>query len=363
MVEEDKKKPAARKRASKPAAKAESKAQAPKSESKPIVTTSSVSATPSSSDKGSDSTKSSNNRTGWIVGGTIAGLVAVFLLVFGILIYKYQSDTRVVEMVAKVVPYPAEQVNGRFISYANYLFEINSIKHYYLSQTTSDNKPAIDFSSADGKKKLIELKRQELTQLQQEAIIRQLAAKHKIKVSDKEVQKQVEQIQKSAGGEAKVKDVLQKFYGWKIADLEKKIRFQLMQQKVAANVQNDPQLDAQAKAKAEKVLAKVKAGEDFAKLAKENSQDSSAANGGDLGFFGKGQMVKPFEDAAFGQEPGQVTTKLVKTQFGYHIIKTIEFNGDKSQVHASHILIKTVDFDQYLKDEVKKAKVNQFIHP
>ena len=79
-----------------------------------------------------------------------------------------------------------------------------------------------------------------------------------------------------------------------------------------------------AKEKAEKVLKEVKAGGDFAELAKKYSQDpGSAANGGALGAFGKGMMVQEFEDAAFGMEPGEVSD-LVKTDFGYHIIKVTD---------------------------------------
>lgn len=72
--------------------------------------------------------------------------------------------------------------------------------------------------------------------------------------------------------------------------------------------------------KAEEVLAKVKAGEDFAALAKQYSEDSSAAQGGDLGTFGRGKMVKPFEDAAFALDPG-ATSDIVESPFGLHIIK------------------------------------------
>jgi peptidyl-prolyl cis-trans isomerase C len=79
-----------------------------------------------------------------------------------------------------------------------------------------------------------------------------------------------------------------------------------------------------ARAKAEQVLKDVKAGKDFAALAKEHSQDpGSAAQGGDLGFFQQGQMVGPFNDAAFGLMPGAISD-LVETQFGYHIIKVAE---------------------------------------
>lgn len=75
------------------------------------------------------------------------------------------------------------------------------------------------------------------------------------------------------------------------------------------------------KAKAEEALKKVKAGEDFATIAKEYSQDGSASNGGDLDFFSKSEMVEPFANAAFDLKVGEISDKLVESQFGYHIIK------------------------------------------
>ena len=80
--------------------------------------------------------------------------------------------------------------------------------------------------------------------------------------------------------------------------------------------------DADAKARAEKVLAELKAGADFAQLAKDNSADKSNADkGGDLGFFGRGTMVPEFDAAAFAlAKPGDLSG-LVQTKFGYHIIE------------------------------------------
>lgn len=82
-------------------------------------------------------------------------------------------------------------------------------------------------------------------------------------------------------------------------------------------------VEQEAKKKIEGLLARVKAGEDFAKLAKENSDCPSASKGGDLGFFGRGQMAKPFEEVAFSLPVGEVSD-IVKTEFGYHIIKVEE---------------------------------------
>ena len=77
------------------------------------------------------------------------------------------------------------------------------------------------------------------------------------------------------------------------------------------------------KEEAEKVIADLKAGASFEELAKQ-SKDPSGQNGGDLGFFGRGQMVKPFEDAAFALEPGAITEQPVQSQFGWHVIRLEE---------------------------------------
>lgn len=146
---------------------------------------------------------------------------------------------------------------------------------------------------------------------------------------------------------------------------------QLKASHILVKVDSDATADqkAEAKKKAEDLLGKVKAGGDFAALAKEFSACPSGQKGGDLGYFQKGQMVKPFEDACLALKPGEVSG-IVETQFGFHIIKLVDHKAagltsfDEVKEELTKYL-KSTEVQKQLKsflDEAKKnAKVERFI--
>ena len=107
-----------------------------------------------------------------------------------------------------------------------------------------------------------------------------------------------------------------------------------------------------AREKAEALRKKVLAGEDFAALAKSESTCPSSSKGGDLGFFGKGEMVPAFENATAALKPGEVST-VVETQFGFHIIKLIEKKDGG--------VVKLADAREGIQEYLKKQKVQKAV--
>lgn len=111
-----------------------------------------------------------------------------------------------------------------------------------------------------------------------------------------------------------------------------------------------------AREKIETIRKKLAEGADFAATAKESSEGPSAPKGGDLGYFRRGQMVKPFEDAAFALKKDEMSD-VVETQFGYHLIKVHE-KVEETAIAFADIKERIME---YLKKEKVQKQVNEFV--
>ncbi|MFA5128403.1 MAG: peptidylprolyl isomerase [Patescibacteria group bacterium] len=287
----------------------------------------------------------------------VLSVVILAAVIFGVGIYRFGWSGEIVAKITKVAPYPAVFVNWRMIGYYDYADDVETLKTFFASQGE-------DLGAAIPDDK--EIKKQVLDRLVKNELSYQLAKKYGIKIYDEDLEKEIQNIVDQSESRESVEQTLEEQYGWGIEEFKEKVlKPFLVQQKLQEAISKDETLNQEAKKKAEDVLAEIKKGEkSFEDLAKEYGEDATAEDGGDLGYFGKGTMVKEFETAAFSLGVGE-TSSLVLTEYGYHVIKVTEQikdeAGEVSEVRASHILIRTKSLDDFLTEELEKARVWQCV--
>jgi peptidyl-prolyl cis-trans isomerase C len=118
----------------------------------------------------------------------------------------------------------------------------------------------------------------------------------------------------------------------------------------------DESKKTQARKKIEQIQQQLRKGEDFAALAKEFSECPSGKNGGDLGYFSRGQMVQPFETTSFSLKTGEVSD-IVETRFGFHLIKVVDKKAETTLDYGTA----KEKINQYLKNQKIQQEVDQLI--
>jgi peptidyl-prolyl cis-trans isomerase C len=247
-------------------------------------------------------------------------------------------------------------------------------------------------SQAPAMTETAEFYRKILDQLVSNELLRQEATAAGVTASDEEVNKQLGELKGRFPSPEKFQEELKK-NGLTEAEITKQIRENLVMQKfVETKVVNDvkvsdadvkafydknpdkltrperihirhiligvtktatPEDKKKAQAKADELLVKLKGGADFAKLAEESSDDpGSKSKGGDLSWVSRGQMVKPFEDAAFALKKPNEISPVVESQFGFHIIQLLE-HQDAGKVPYDEVKDKISGF---LKQQQQKEK-------
>lgn len=295
-----------------------------------------------------------------IVGGSVIGLVfllMVMVIVFGVGIYNYGWSNSFIDSLQKVIPYPAAMFDGKIVKYSEYKNDLATLEHYYNSFGEESVLPPDDF-----------IKKSVLSRMIREKFLDLKAKEFSITVSQADVDKEYSNLIGQATEPDTVATSLKTLYNWTADQFKDKvIRPYLIRTKIQEYISNDDALSGQAKKKIEEALAEVNTGEKtFEELAMEYSDDEvTGVNGGDLGYFGKGQMVKEFEDVAFALEVG-ATSGIVETQYGFHIIKLLEkipaTDSADEQLHAAHILVTSTNVDDWSNEEIAKKKVSIYIN-
>jgi parvulin-like peptidyl-prolyl isomerase len=300
----------------------------------------------------------------------LLGLLAVALIVVvGCGIYrayaKVASD-KFTLTVAKVLRLPALKVNGDRILYTDFADDLKAIR-IMRDYDKANNGPGATLTDE-------QMTDQVLWRLANNVLVDKAAGQYGIKVEDKDVADLKTQMLAQFKSPAEADAELQKRYGWTMNVYEKKVmRPYLLQSKLQEKLQGDQSLKDEIKNEAQAVLDEIKNGADFAQMAQKYGSDGTAAQGGDLGWFGKGEMVPEFETAVFALKKGELDQQLVETSYGYHIIKVDDTRTTKTkdakgktvsaeEVKASHILFAFMDLTKYLEKLAKETDFHLYLN-
>lgn len=280
-------------------------------------------------------------------------VIIIFLGACGLDLYKFQGTSGFIYGVTEILPFPAAKTDGKWVSYESYLFELRRNMHYYVSQQQAN------FSTKNGKTQLSSLKKQSLNYAVQIALVNKLAQEHKVSVSNKEVNSQVNLLkaQNRLGSNNNVlREVLNEYYGWDINDFKRELKQELLAQAVATK------LDTAATATANSVLSQLKSGADFGTLAAKYSDDTQTKNNGGQyasSITANDQQISPvIVNALFQLKPGQISG-IVNTGYSLDIVKVLTRNSNS--LTASHIQININNISTYLKPLEQKYPTHNYI--
>jgi foldase protein PrsA len=262
----------------------------------------------------------------------VLGAIIVYLAVGAVTgwkTYKVKSESLNIRRILTVYPFPAVLMPQDVILVRDYLDQLSYIRHF--AEKTKQPLPADKDLRVQLTDQLIETR----------LLLRELK-RHGSKVTKADIDAVYGKIAESNGGEQELTKLLTDLYGMKKNDFRLVIRDQLLREKIQSEVLTQVQVKhilITDEARAKDVLEQIKKDPaKFDELAKQYSEDTATRdNGGDLGFIGRGVFDPAFEEAAYKLQKDQLNDGVVKSQFGFHIIKLVDRKGTVDKNYADYL--------------------------
>lgn len=294
--------------------------------------------------------------------GIVIGVLAFVVIGISVFTYglkAYNWDSPMVKSIAKVIPYKAMKVNGNVYRYHEYLDDFDA---YKKSMSTQPAEQQI----ADE-----ELKKMVLQTQIDSALLEDLADDYEIELTEEDYNKAFQQVlgltDLSDEALAEFETFTQETYGWDLETYkEKVIRLYVLSEKLSAKLVSDLEAEENKAAyeEMESIHNELENGGDFAELAMLNSEDGSAPEGGDLGWFSEDMMVEDFMTEVKKLEVGEYSDVFM-TPYGYHIVKLMDQRENEdtgvTEYKAAHIIKLAKGLDAYLEEVRKDADIKVYV--
>jgi hypothetical protein len=260
--------------------------------------------------------------------------------------------------VTRVIPFPIARTGPTFVAYENYLFELNHYIHYY------ENQQQLSFDTEAGQAQLASYKERTINKVINDAYVKILADELGISVDVAEVDEQIRiaREQNRLGSSDEIfEDVLREYWNWSVADFRRSLASELLAQKVIRATDQD------VERRATEALARITAGEDFATIAREYSDDIVTKEvGGEFGFVSRSNrnVSQQTVDTLFKLSENQTSGVVIVpygTGYALAIIKNLGEQGD--QAKGAHIIFQLKSLDEVLNDRKEKQPFRLYMNP
>lgn len=290
-------------------------------------------------------------------------VIVVTFIVLSVLAYGTNTTVgkKLSALFSRVIPFPAVVVGyTNFIPLGEVQKNVASVKQFYENQDFSGSGIRIDFSTAEGQKRLMLKEKEVLNKMLEDKVIIMLAKERGIKISKSEIDNDVTKKLNEYGTKDDVKKDLARLYGWSLEDFKVKVvQPSMYRERLSKAIENELEPTEEAKAKIENAKKELDKGVDFTEVAKRFSEGSSSKNGGEIGWIKKDQLVTELQSVLFSGVYNNKEHAIIESALGFHIVEVEEKkkDGDIDVIRVRQIFVRKETFSDWLSQQMTGMKI------
>ncbi|MBU0645862.1 peptidylprolyl isomerase [Patescibacteria group bacterium] len=278
-------------------------------------------------------------------------LLGAIVVAGGLTWYVYQRPINdpVMRSVVNVLPYPALVINGERVSIKEFLLEYDALSNFYQAQPEAPSEDELKVTVADT--------------LVNKTILEQLSAKYGVSADDEQINLMMSEVAAAPGGEEAFAQQLADNFGWTMDDFRERVAKSLvLANQMTEFVGNNVDLQQNRRTGIDQAQTRLAAGEDFAIVAGDLSEDPSAKAGGDIGFVPLSEMVDPWLSAVVDLEVGEVS-EIIESQENYMIFQVTDriIKEEDEEIQMSVIVVNKVTLDEVVEEFLNNSEITRYL--